>query len=369
VTQHPIQSNNSLEARLRERIRREGPISFYDWMKAALYDEHNGYYSRADQVPQGRAGDYRTAPETSPLFAATFAHYFSNLYAALNRPPVWTILEVGAGGGEFARGVLTNLRADHPEVFAVTRYVIEEISNAARRRAANHLSEFADRLSFQSLDQIHDPPAAGIIFSNELIDALPVHRITMRAGRLRELCIGLSQTDFTWVESDLNPQVAEYCQRAGKQLAEGQVVEINLNAEEFVSRAAALLDRGYLITVDYGAERDELWGAPDRRLGTLRAFYRHQLSDDVLARPGEQDLTTTIDWTQIKEAGERVGLRTIRQERLDQFLLNEGILEIMQTMLRDKPDSAEALRLSTSARELVLPTGLAASFQIVVQQK
>jgi SAM-dependent MidA family methyltransferase len=354
---------------LRERIRREGPISFYDWMKAALYDERNGYYCRADRVPQGRAGDYRTAPETSPLFAATFAHYFSNLYAALNQPPAWTIFEVAAGGGEFARGVLSNLRTDHPEVFAATRYVIDEISDTARRRAANHLSEFADCLSFQSLDQIHDPRAAGIIFSNEFIDALPVHRVIMKAGRLRELCVGLSQNEFTWVERDLNPRVAEYCHQAGMQLAEGQIAEINLKAEEFVLRAAASLDRGYLITVDYGADRDELWGAPDRRLGTLRAFHRHQLSDYVLARPGEQDLTTTIDWTQIKEAGQRVGLRTIRQERLDQFLLSEGILEIMQTTLREKPDSAEALRLSTHARELVLPTGLAASFQVLVQEK
>lgn len=365
----PAQSSDTLAGRLRTRIRRDGPITFYDWMKAALYDERNGYYRRADRVSQGRAGDYRTAPETSPLFAATFAHYFSNLYAALNQPLAWTIFEVGAGGGEFALGVLTNLCTEHPEVFAATRYVIDEISETARRRAAKHLSKFADRVSFQPLDQIHNAPAAGIIFSNELIDALPVHRVIMKAGRLRELCVGLSQTDFTWVESDLNPEVAEYCQRAGMQLAEGQIAETNLKAEEFVSRAAALLDRGYLITVDYGAERDELWGAPDRRLGTLRAFHRHQLSDDVLARPGEQDLTTTIDWTQIREAGQRVGLRTIRQERLDQFLLSEGILEIMQTMLREKPDSAEALRLSTSARELVLPTGLAASFQILVQEK
>ena len=84
------ESSGSLEERLRARIKREGPISFYDWMKAALYDEHEGYYCRADKLQQGRQGDYRTAPETSPLFAATFANYFSKLFAELGPPTAWT---------------------------------------------------------------------------------------------------------------------------------------------------------------------------------------------------------------------------------------------------------------------------------------
>ncbi len=359
--------------RLRARIERAGPISFRDWMQAALYDERDGYYCRLDRIPQGRAGDYRTAPESSPLFAATFAWYFSKLFAELffelGSPPTWTIFEAGAGGGEFAYGILNSLKAHYPEVFSATSYVIDEVSPATRRRASERLSEFTERLTFQRLNEIDNPAIAGVCFSNELIDAFPVHRVIMRNGRLSELCVGLDQDDFVWVQRDPNESVAEYCRRAELRLSEGQIAEINLEAEEFISRAAGLFNRGFLVTVDYGAERSELLDSPDRFEGTLRAFHRHHLIDNVLARPGEQDLTTTVDWTQIKEVGRRVGLRAIRLERLDQFLLSEGLLDQLSEMLCQTQDQVEALRLSTSAREMIMPHGLAASFQVLVQEK
>ena len=363
----------SLAERLRVRIKRDGPISFRDWMQAALYDEREGYYCRPDRVRQGRAGDYRTAPESSPLFAATFGWYFSKLFAELffelGSPPTWTIFEAGAGGGEFAYGILNTLRAKYPDVFSATSYVIDEISPATRLRAAERLPEFADRLTFRRLVEIDKAANAGVCFSNELIDAFPVHRVILRNGRLSELCVGLKRDDFVWVESDLTQRVAEYCRRIDLQLSEGQIAEINLEAEEFISRAAGLFERGFLITVDYGAERSELLDSPDRFAGTLRAFHRHQLINDVLARPGEQDLTTTIDWTQIKEAGRRAGLRAIRFERLDQFLASEGLLEHFGEMFVQTRDQVESLRLSIGMRELIRPDGLAASFQVLVQEK
>jgi SAM-dependent MidA family methyltransferase len=370
-------SNNvqtpSLAERLRARIKRDGPISFRDWMQAALYDEHDGYYCRSDRIRQGRGGDYRTAPESSPLFAVTFAWYFSKLFAdlffELGSPPTWTIFEAGAGEGEFAYGILNSLRANYPEVFSATSYVIDEVSPATRRRATERLSEFAERLTFQRLVEVDNPAIGGVCFSNELIDAFPVHRVIMRDGRLSELCVGLKQGDFVWVECDPNQSVAEYCRRVELRLSEGQIAEINLEAEEFISQAAGLFECGYLITVDYGAERNELLDSPDRFAGTLRGFHRHHLVDNVLARPGEQDLTTTVDWTQIKEAGRRAGLRAVRLERLDHFLLSEGLLGQLAEMLNQTKDQVEALRLSTSAREMVMPNGLAASFQVLVQEK
>src|SRR5580765_6399266 len=135
----------TLADRLCDRIRRDGPITFHDWMQAALYDEPDGYYCRADRINQGRAGDYRTAPETSPLFAATFANYFAKWFADLGFPRAWTIFEAGAGGGEFAFGILNTVRAHYPEVFAATSYVIDEVSPATRRRAAARLSEFTEQ--------------------------------------------------------------------------------------------------------------------------------------------------------------------------------------------------------------------------------
>ncbi|HEY6047402.1 MAG TPA: SAM-dependent methyltransferase [Pyrinomonadaceae bacterium] len=360
--------STNLAQRLRARIEHEGPISFYEWMKAALYDEREGYYCRADRVPQGRAGDYRTAPEVSSLFAATIADYFSKLHTDLKWPRRWTLVELGAGGGEFAHGLLSHLRAHYPEIFEATRYVIDETAQAARLRAANHLSEFSDRLEFQRFDEIDGPLDPGIIFSNELIDAFPVHRVVMRGGRLRELCVGAGEAGFFWVECDLDPAVAEHCLRIEMQPDEGQIIEVNLDAERFITSAAALLKRGYVVTVDYGAEREDLWGAPDRRSGTLRGYYRHQFVDDVLARPGEHDLTTTIDWTQLQQAGRGAGLYTIRFDRLDQFV-GPSVGDFMAQMIREKRDAVEVVRFTTSARELLLPTGLASYFQVLVQEK
>jgi SAM-dependent MidA family methyltransferase len=364
-----IRNTDQLADRLRAQIKQQGPIPFREWMAAALYDEREGYYCRADRIPQGRAGDYRTAPETSPLFAATFAFYFSKLFTDLKWPPSLTIFEAGAGSGEFAHGVLTSLRRDSAEVFAVTNYVIDEVSPAARHRAADRLAEFSDRVTFRRLVDIDTRATAGIVFSNEVIDAFPVDRVIMRAGALRELFVGVNESDFVWVESDLEESVAEYCERTGIELSEGQVAEINLDAEGFIARAAGLLDRGYVVTVDYGAERDALLSDPNRHQGTLRAFRRHQLIDDVLASPGAQDLTTTVDWTQITEAGKRAGLLTIRLERLDHFLLGQGLTTVLMDMMTTTPNAAESLYLTTSSRELILPTGLAASFQVCVQEK
>ena len=348
----------SLEARLRERVQREGPISFYEWMKTALYDEREGYYC-VDRVRQGRGGDYRTAPETSPLFAATFANYFAKLFDELGSPDEFTIVEVGAGGGEFAQGVLTTLQSEHPEVFAAVNYIIDENSEVSAARCAARLVDFDD----------HVDTITGIVFSNELIDAFPANRVEMSNGRLRQLYVGLDNHKFAWVEGDLEEPVADYCKRIALDLSEGQIAEINLDAEVFIARAAASLQRGYVVTVDYGVERRELLNVLARPQGSLRAFHLHQFADDVLANAGEQDLTTTIDWTQITEAGERAGLQTHRFERLDRFLIAEGLLDRLAQIAQTATDTARTLQLTSSARELIMPDTMAASFQVLVQKK
>src|SRR5262245_32297668 len=148
--------DRSLADRLRERIRTSGPISFYEWMRAALYDEREGYYCRSDRVRWGREGDYRTAPERSPLFAATFARYFARLFAEINTPSR-TIFEAGAGSGVFARGALEYLAKHHPRVVKATRYVIDEISSASCRTIEERLADFRDRFEFRSLDSLTEP--------------------------------------------------------------------------------------------------------------------------------------------------------------------------------------------------------------------
>jgi SAM-dependent MidA family methyltransferase len=362
-----------LAERLRERIRREGAISFREWMAAALYDEREGYYRRPGRPRWGRGGgDYRTSPERTPLFAATCARYFASLHDELGAPPRWTILEAGAGAGFFARVALKTLEREHPRVFRATRYYIDETSDDARLNARENLAAFADRVEFCRTDRGDLSFDAGVIFSNELLDAFPVHRVRMRGGRLRELCVGLDEAGgFCWVEAQAAaaPPLAEHFERVGVSLAEGHVAEVNLAADEWMERAAAILRSGYVVTIDYGAEAEELYRLPQRRDGTLRGFREHQFVPDVLARPGEHDLTTTINWTQIRRAGEAANLQTITFERQDEFLLRAGLLAQLEQLTAQAATEAERLRLRLGAREMILPGGMSGSFQVLVQKK
>jgi SAM-dependent MidA family methyltransferase len=369
VVSDPASTKATLADRLRERIRREGPISFYDWMKTALYDEREGYYCRRDIVRRGRLGDYRTAPERTPLFAVTVARYFAKLFRELGSPDRWTIIEVGAGFGEFAAEVLRTLKSRHPAVFQATHYLVDEYTEDGREHAAANLAGFESVYEFCRSSELDVTFPAGIIFSNELIDAFPVYRVIKSGSMLRSQYVGLDDKgEFVWIEHDLDAAVAEYCERANITLAEGRITEINLDADRFIAHAAELITRGFVITVDYGDEREALLTSPHRPLGTLRAAYHHQVSGDVLQQPGRRDLTTTIDWTQLREAGDKAGLSVVSYEALDRFLMQEGLLDELETMTRDATEAAKA-ELSAGAREMIMPNGMAASFQILVQRK
>lgn len=360
-----------LAERLRERIRRGGPVTFRDWMAAALYDEREGYYRRPDRPRWGRAGDYRTSPERSPLFAATFARYFASLHEQLGRPAALHLIEAGGGDGRFAEAVLGTLARDAPAVYGALRYVFSELSEDARSRAARRLAPFAGRVEFRQLEEFEDAPACSVVFSNELLDALPVHRVRVRGGRLLELCVGADDAGrFVWVEQELStPRLAVHFERQGVRLEEGQAAEVCLEAEEWVARAARLVRRGFLVTVDYGSEGPELYAPARGREGTLRAFRGHAFAEDLLARPGEQDLTATVNWTQVREAGERAGLRTLLHERQDAFLLRAGLLEQLELESAAAPGEAELISLRLGAREMILPGGMASHFQVLVQAR
>ena len=349
---------------LRELIRREGSITFHDWMKAALYDRRGGYYQRADRERWGREGDYRTSPERTELFAATFARYFVKLAQQL------TIVECGGGDGSFAAGVLRTLRNQFPLRFSETRYVVYEISDDARRRAQERLSEFGDRVQFCA-DWESVSVKSGIYFSNELLDAFPVHRLIRDDSGLAELYVTVdSAGKFVWSTGPLStPGLAEFVDAYSIDLAPGQIIEINLAIDDWLREVSAKVEQGFLITVDYGAEAAELYDATLRPDGTLRGFSRHGFVDDVLSEPGEYDLTSTVNWTQVKTVGERLGWQVAEFTSQDKFLLNAGLLDELQYRLDHAASDAEKAALSIGAREMILPGGMASSFQVLVQKR
>ncbi|HJX93340.1 MAG TPA: SAM-dependent methyltransferase [Pyrinomonadaceae bacterium] len=362
--------SSPLAEELSGRIRRMGKITFREWMEAALYYPTFGYYNRTDLKRWGRAGDYRTSPERSELFAATFARHFVHLYEQLNQPEEFTIVEVGGGDGQFATGVLETIEKLSPAVFDVTRYVCVELSQDARSRTAERLQKFNGRVEFAKLTELA-LIEAGIVFSNELIDAFPVHRVTSVDGKLKELFVTVDDDgNFAWLAAELSTQkLHEFCRNEAPPLVEGQIIEVNLDIKDWLNTIAEKLVNGYLITVDYGSEAEELYDASARLKGTLRAFRRHKFVDEVLTSPGEYDITTSVDWTFVKNVGHRLGLEVERFQALDRFLIEAGALEELEDRLATAGSELEKSKLTTTAREMILPSGMAAHFQVLVQKR
>jgi len=330
-----------LAARLKELIRTRGPIPFRDWMEIALYDPDGGYYRRDDLKRWGREGDYRTSAERSELFAATFARYFARLHEELGRPPEWTIVEGGGGKRTFAQRVWRELEAEYPLVFSATRYCFSEVGH-----------EFKSDFS--------------LYFSNELLDAFPVHLLTDDS----ELYVAVENEKFVWTKGPLStPRLAQFLQEHSIKLAPGQLIEVNLAVDDWLAGVAAKLKHGYLITVDYGAEQDELYDPILRPQGTLRAFSKHGFVDDVLSAPGEYDITSSVNWTQVMATGERLGLEVVEFSSQDKFLLKAGLLDVLQKKSERATSDAGKLQLTADAREMILPGGMASSFQVLVQKR
>ncbi len=321
-------------------------MPFRDWMEAALYDPESGYYVRGDRQRWGREADYRTSAERSVLFAATFARYFARLWEELGGPSAWTIVEVGAGDGTFAQRVQRALAESYPRVFEATRYHMREIGNA---------------------DEPFDPSEACLYFSNELLDAFPVHRLNAEG----EFYVTLdSDNNFVWTTGPHStPRLGEFLREHAVELAPKQSIEINLAIDDWLASVVAQLERGYIVTVDYGAEASELYDPSLRPNGTLRAFSRHEFVDDVLSAPGEYDITSSVNWTQVKATGERLGLRVVEFDSQDRFLLRAGLLEELQLRTAKAPTDSEKLKLTLDAREMIVPGNMASSFQVLVQER
>jgi len=165
------------------------------------------------------------------------------------------------------------------------------------------------------------------------------------------------------------PGLEQFCLDQSVQLVEGQIVEVDRGIDDWLREVAAKLADGFVVTVDYGAEAEELYDPARRPEGTLRAFSLHGFVDDVLAQPSEYDITTSVNWTQVKRVGEKLGLKVVEFASQDKFLLSAGLLEELEQRLAKLDSEVAKVSLTTGAREMILPGGMAASFQVLVQMK
>lgn len=345
------------EAELVERLRDEigscGPITFARFMERALYEPGLGYYT-GNAAGRGRGGDFLTAPETHPIFGWALARQLDEVWQALGRPAPFVVREHGAGSGALAVAILDGLARDKSPLRDAVGYDAVEVDG--RRTAA-----FRDWMRAAGHgDALDRAPAstdiAGVILANELLDALPVHRVVARDGTLRELYVDWSGDGFVERESEPStPRLEERLRDEGVELASGQRGEISLALDDWMSRVAGELERGMLLLVDYGYPARELY-SPRRAAGTLLAYVRHHAHDDPFRNVGRQDLTTHVDVTAVERAAERAGLQRLGITSQAEFLVGLGIGELLSALQSDPSTSLGSyLGLRSSVVRLLDP--------------
>ena len=303
----------NLRAIIDKEVAGGGVITFARFMELALYCPNFGYYERPDRIP-GRKGDFYTSVSVGSLFGELLAWQFAEWLPAIPGEAK-QIVEAGAHDGRLARDILSWLRDNRPAMWNALEYWILEPSAQRRASQEEMLREFSGRVRwFPSWDAVPSGGVHGIIFSNELLDAMPVHRLGWDAARKSwfEWGVGLAGSELVWqkVQSPKSKvPTAELPEELLAVLPEGFTTEVSPAATDWWQQAARALRNGKLLTFDYGLTAEEFF-TPDRKNGTLRAYRQHHQGSDLLAHPGEQDLTAQVNFSAVQTAGERAGLTT-----------------------------------------------------------
>jgi SAM-dependent MidA family methyltransferase len=362
--------SDHLSALLREEIASHGPMPFSRFMERCLYAPGLGYYS-AGKAKFGQEGDFVTAPELGTLFARCVVRAFVPVLASLG--PDADMLEIGGGSGAFAEAALRALDAAGQ---APRRFMILEPSADLRERQrerlhANLPADLAGRVTW--LDGPLEEAWDGVIFANEVIDALPTTRITAREGEIYEEHVVLDG-DGRFVRSDrpadalVRGAVRHVERDLGRDFADGYRTEVLPQLPYWMQAVAGTLQRGAMIFVDYGYTRAEFY-LPERSDGTLRAFYRHRAHNDAFHLPGLQDLTASVDFTALAEAGNNAGFGVAAYLSQARFLIAAGLQEVFEDDYLGLADEAARFRLSQEVKKLTLPDQMGERFQAMMFAK
>jgi SAM-dependent MidA family methyltransferase len=313
-----------------------GDLPFRDFVEVALYHPEFGYYTRA-KLPVGKEGDFITGPSLSPAFSFAIGKLCRE-FVLRNTDVMSTIVDVGSGGGELVRALEG---IEGAKVFGVERG-----------------------------ESLFDLPRNGaqLLISNELFDALPFARLVRRGSELHELTV---TKDLDWGEREADPRYINYFAERGIELADGQFADVSLEWEAMYAELCRFVERGLIVTFDYGYPGEQLFRSRMRRYGTAAAYRGHRVSRDLLSDPGEQDLTAHINFTDLQREGERQGFETIAFMRQAQFLLSLGITEHeLFTPIQDlERASIELMEQRDEARRLVLPDGIGEEIRVLLQAK
>ncbi|MGA7219418.1 MAG: SAM-dependent methyltransferase [Candidatus Sulfotelmatobacter sp.] len=357
---------NRLRGKIEEEIRERGPISFSRYMDLCLYHPEFGYYSRGVER-FGRAGDFYTSSDVHAVFGRLLARQFDEMWRALGSPERLDLIELGPGRGLFAQDVLDWTEKKFPEFYRALRYVLVESSAALRARVAGNL---ARHIESGKAEVAQSPPICGpsyivpaIIFANEFFDALPVEvlsqmgslRVDTREGRFVE----------DWAPS--SGEELEFLDRYAVHPKEHERVEAAFAAQTFMEAVAGGLPRGFLVVIDYGYTREEQLAG--RHRGTLKAIRQHSMSDNPYEAPGEQDITSDVNFTALAAAAKKRGMSAQKLITQSQFLLGIGESDQFADAFEECQMPQERAKVALQLKHLVTPAGMGESFQVLVASK
>ena len=347
-----------------EAIAMRGRITVAEFMELALYHPAHGYYSSATRR-SGRGGDFYTSVDAGPLFGACIARYLvqSHNHQIPQSPNPFDVVDAGAGTGRLSRDVLDALQQEAPGVYAAVRLHLVERSGAARAAQLETLGPHADKLVYSG-DTL---PACvrGVIIANELLDALPCHRVVMTGGRLREDYVSSTPTGRLRLESGelSDDRIGIQLERAGITLQDGWRAEVSVAAAQWVADASRALTAGTLMIFDYGHEARELYSAAHAE-GTLARYVNHRVDRRWLDDAGASDLTAHVDFTTIRQSAEAEGLRLRQFTDQTRFLLDCGIADRLPS-----GGSVADVRQRLAARTLLAPEGLGGTIKVMVLER
>jgi SAM-dependent MidA family methyltransferase len=359
-------SQTPLGKLLAARIREHGPITFADYMAECLYHPQHGYYSRAESQ---RFADYYTSVDVHPIFGRLLARQFAEMWERCECPEEFMVVEAGAGVGRLAAHVLDFAARALPEFYAALRYVAVEQSAARRAAHASALAAHISAGRSSSTAALPQEIPCGCIFSNELLDALPVHRLFCEHGELREIYVGLNGDLLCDLVGPLSsPSLGNYLSEQGIVLLEGQQAEAGLAAAAWIEDAARRLGRGFILAIDYGREARELYDERHLR-GTLLAYARHRAAEDFYSAPGEQDLTAHVNFTALDLAGRTSGLARLGLVSQSSFLLALGRANEFADLYDAGQSEAERIRARLLLKTLIFPEGMGEDFSVLIHSK
>ncbi|MBD1910616.1 MULTISPECIES: class I SAM-dependent methyltransferase [unclassified Leptolyngbya] len=360
----------------------QGRIPFTEFMNLALYDPEYGYYA-TNRVNIGKEGDFYTAPHLGSDFGELLAEQFAEMWRLLGFPQPFTLVEMGAGQGLLVRDVLRYLHRHHDACFDALEYIVVEASPALRQlqqQQMSNLLEF-DRLHWRTWDEIPLDSVVGCFFSNELVDAFPVHRIILKDGALQEIFVVKSEKAEEGVFGEAiaplsTPEVETYLQLSGISLTtppypDGYSTEVNLASLDWLTTVAQRLRQGYVLTIDYGYPAQRFY-LPSRRAGTLQCYFQHHHHDNPFIHVGSQDITAHVNFTALEKQGEKCGLESLGFTQQGLFLMALGmgdrIAELSNRSFSESFTLSDLLARREALHGLIDPMGLG-NFGVLLQGK